>query len=162
MTLKKLIDKWKFDYINSNITETTFPLVKRKHGEYKLFHFDKRISSEDAVKEILQSGYLPANIQELLEWKDWNEEYWVVALGSVGDVYGDVYGDRCVPFLYGEDYPRDLNLRWWSSGWYGACRFLAVKSLDRSDEAVQKLLSDSLKLSLLEKIKELEDLVKTI
>ena len=50
--LQKLIDNHKFNYTNSNITEDNFPIQQISKGEYKLFHFDKNISSKDAIKEM--------------------------------------------------------------------------------------------------------------
>lgn len=51
-TLKKIIESKKFDWVNSVITEENFPKQEIRKGEYKLFHFKKYISSEDASKEM--------------------------------------------------------------------------------------------------------------
>jgi hypothetical protein len=123
-SLKKLIESKKFDWVNSNITEDLFPLVKRKHKGYKLFHFDRYISSEAVIREMEKEGYMPANTLELLEWKDWNDKDWVVALGSVGGVYGS----RFVPGLDGGDSLRGLRLDHWGGGWLSRCRFLGVRN----------------------------------
>lgn len=37
-------------------------------------HIEQCISSEDVVLEMQKEGYEPANILELLEWKDWNDK----------------------------------------------------------------------------------------
>lgn len=122
--LKDLIAQGKFTFVNSSITPENFPEEPIRSDDYKLFHFDKYITSEDAVKEIESAGYLPANIYELLSWKDWNGKDWVVGLGSSCAL--DV--DRRVPDLGGFSSGRDLDLGWWDGRWDDAYRFLAVRN----------------------------------
>lgn len=72
-TIKQLIKKHNFNWVNPNITEENFPVQERKGKvEYKLFHFDCDISSEDAIKEMAREGYEPATITDLLTWGEWN------------------------------------------------------------------------------------------
>lgn len=129
-TFKELTKK--FDYVNSNITDELFPLIERKVGEYKLYHFNKYISSEDAIKEMKTEGYMPANLYELLLWSEENKQDWVVALGSVAGVDGN----RRVPYLYRDGSERQLDLRWFDCGWGAYCRFLAVRNLDSEAKAL--------------------------
>ena len=83
------------------------------------------ISTEDAVKELKQMGYRPANLFELLafgaEYPDEQRQYGIVALGSsCGTILS-------FPVLYGSAQERGMSLHWsggtWSSGW----RFAAVR-----------------------------------
>lgn len=136
----------KFDWVNSDITEENFPIEKVRKGDYRLYHFDKPISSEDVLKEMEKEGYSPANIYELLSWRDWNNKDWVVALGSscVLD------GDRHVAYLYRYGSERYVNLYWWSYGWCGGYRFLAVRNLE-----TKKLGTGNLDTLTLEKAIEL-------
>lgn len=122
--LKSLIEAGKFTYVNSNITLENFPAEEIRSSDYKVFHFDKSISSEDAVKEIEKEGFVPANIYELLSWPDWNGKDWVVSLGS-SFVLG---GRRGVPYLLAWDAYRLLHLAWWRDGWGDSYRFLAVRN----------------------------------
>ena len=112
-------------------------------GEFKLFHFDRHISSEDVVKEIEKEGYMPANLTELLSYsKDgWNNEDWIIALGSVAKVSGD----RGVPYLDRDGAGRSLylSLDWWDRGWNGRCRFLAVRNSNSDTKTLEKALSPS-------------------
>ena len=124
MKLSKLIRSHKFDYVSILITDDLFPAPKKLRKGYKLFHFDKPISSEDAVEEMEKEGYAPANVYELLSWKDWNKDNYVIALGSVGEVCGI----RRVVYLGRGGTERFLNLGHWSGGWYAYDRFLAVRN----------------------------------
>jgi len=120
-TLKQLTKD--FDYVNSEITEENFPLVKRDHKGYKLFHLNQNISSKDAIKEMRKEGYEPASLLELLEWTEWNGTDVVVALGSVAEVGGG----RHVSCLDEDGSGRRLSLGWFDRDWFGRCRFLGVR-----------------------------------
>jgi hypothetical protein len=129
--LSSLITAKKLDYVNSDIEKNFTAIEVPANTEYKLFNFNRYISSEDAIKEIEEAGWRPANISELLSWKDWKDEV-IIALGSVGEVDGD----RKVPFLDRDGSERCLNLAWFDGGWNASFRFLAVRnsqSLDTSD-----------------------------
>lgn len=116
-----------FDYVNPNITVENFPVPEEIGTDFKLFHFDRYISSDNAIKEMEKEGYKPARLYELLTWKDWNDKDWIVALGSVCEVDGD----RRVPCLSRYDSERRLSLDWWGGDWYAFCRFLAVRNGSR-------------------------------
>lgn len=120
-TFKQLTER--FEYVNSDI-EPNFTIEEPRSQEYKLYSFDIYISSEEVVAEMERDGYAPATLGELLYWEGWNEQDWVVGLGSVAEVNGY----RRVPDLYGGSSGRDLRLRWWGSGWDRSCRFLAVRT----------------------------------
>lgn len=133
-----------FSYVNPSIEEN-FKFEEPRNSEYKVFHFNRYISSEDAVKEIQKNGYLPATLGELLNWADGNREYLVVSLGSVGKVDGD----RCVPCLSRYGSRRYLGLNWWDDGWYDDCRFLAVRNLElKTSESLETELGHSDTLTL--------------
>ena len=69
-------------------------------SEVEIFHFGKKMTSEEVIAELDKKGYEPASIYELLEYaeKDWNGKDLVVALGSV---WRDLRGHRRVPDLDG-------------------------------------------------------------
>lgn len=123
-TLKEVIKSCKFDWVNPNI-ETNFSSEPIREGT-KVFHFNRLISSEDAIKEMKKEGYEPANLSELLQYAQqnrWKDEQ-VVALGSVAEVYGD----RDAACLCVDGRGRSLRLFWWGDDWSAGCRFLAVRS----------------------------------
>ncbi len=145
--IKDLIDSKKLDWVNDNISSKNFPEQPIRSSDYKLFHFDKYISSEDAVKEMEAEGYSPANIFELLGWKDWNEKDWVVGLGSVCEVRGH----RFVPSLRRGASGRHLGLGFWDDGWGGRFRFLACK-LSSGTKSLEPI--DSLNLGRLDDLEK--------
>ncbi len=144
--LNSLIKKWKFNYVNSSINDKLFlpPEEVSDNIEYKLFSFNKIISSEEVIKEIKKEGFNPANIYELLLWKNWNNNDWVIALGSVTEVYGD----RGVPYLDGHDSERRLSLSWFGDGWNAHYRFLGVRNLSSDTKKLKS--SDTLSLESLD------------
>lgn len=113
----------RFDYVNPEIRKGIFIFTEAsKDIQYRVFNFEY-ITSENAVKEIKDAGYEPATFSELLAWPDWNEKDWVVALGSVGRVFGS----RRVPCLVRSGSERGLGLGWWVGCWGSYYRFLGTK-----------------------------------
>lgn len=125
--LKQLIKDKKLNYVNENITVENFLDDGRRLKDYKVFHFDRYISSEGAIKEMAKENYVPANIYELLEY-DWNGKDWLFALGSSCEVEGRRY----VACLYVDGAKRRLLLHWNDDAWDGSYRFLAVKPISNS------------------------------
>lgn len=140
--LSKLIKDHKFDWVNSDITDNLFPEPETISSDFKLYHFNRYISSEDAIKEMESDGYRPANAWELLSWKEWNKTDLVVALGSVGEVDGC----RRVLYLSRGVSGRGLSLDWWDGGWTARCRFLGVRNLSSDTRASESSPSDTLTL----------------
>lgn len=149
-TLQQLIDPWKFDYVNSDITKKNFSLEDRGLDEYKVFHFDKYLSSKEVIEEMEKEGYSPANAYELFTWKEWNGKVFVIALGSVAEVRGE----RAVLYLGRYGSLRKLNLGWFDGGWGGGCRFLAVRN-------PKFIPSESLSPDLKGRVESLESDMKT-
>ena len=148
LSFTTLTKPWKFSYINSDI-EKNFPLEPIRSSDYKLFHFDKYISSENVVKEMENEGYSPATLSELLSWKDCNRDDWVIALGQSAQVGGS----RGVPGLWlGGGWRIDLNH--WGGVWFSGVRFLAVRNSILGSSS----LSDTLSLEL--RVEKLEEILK--
>ncbi len=127
-SLSDLITPLKLDYVNSNITEATFPVQPQDNDsekEYKLFNFGS-ISSEDAIARMDKEGFRPATTREQLQWavKNWNGKDWVFALGQ-NWLDSDSY--RQVSILFFREDERQLSLRWFGGVWSADCRFLAVR-----------------------------------
>ncbi len=148
-TLSDLIAEKKLDWVNPDIEKHFTATAVPEDTEYKLFHFDRDISSKDAIEEIKHAGWRAANISELLSWCDWNWKDLVVALGSVAEVRGD----RSVPVLYEDDSERFLYLDWFGGYWAARYRFLAVRN-SRVPGTSDSSPSDSLTLELEEAIRK--------
>ena len=128
-TLDQMIEAGKYDYRNEYITVDNFPITGegKVTSQLVLVHFNRDISSEDAVKEMAQMGLEPAKTEHLLAY---GAQHWqrdpelVVALGSSWVGPG---GHRYVPCLRGGCGDRRLRLFWWDGVWHGSWRFLAVR-----------------------------------
>jgi hypothetical protein len=127
-SLKEMIAAGRYDWVNSDITAKRFgPETLSLGQEPKLFHFDRDISSEDAIAEMEKQGYRPATLGDLLKFGAENSEeqrkFPIVALGSVARVGGD----RDVAYLGRSASGRSLDLYWFDDVWPRHCRFLAVR-----------------------------------
>lgn len=155
-SLKQLIEDKKFDYVNSDITDELFPVPTIKENvEYELVHFNKDISSEDAITELSKGGWRPATIYDLLNWTEWNDKDWVVALGSVAEVVGF----RHVSCLGKDGSERNLDLGWFDDVvWGSGCRFLRVRNLDSKKVST----SDTQALGTLDTLEKAVDFIKLL
>ena len=133
MNLEAMIAAGNYDWKNDDINAKRFPIVGKGKVEFEdtIFHFDRDISSEDAVKEIIaadtKNPWEPGKIENILAYGAKNPEeqrkFPIVGLGSVGKVRGN----RCVPDLYGGDSGRSLYRAWWGRDWHADFRFLGVR-----------------------------------
>ena len=121
----------RYDWANSDdINSRNFP-TKRKgtaEVEVELVHFNRGISTDEALGELDRMGYRPAEVHELLafgeKYPKVQREFPIVALGSV---WQDRNGDRSVPCLGRDGSERGLSLDWVEDDWYEVYRFAAVR-----------------------------------
>ncbi len=104
LSFKDRITHGKYDWVNSDITEEHFPTIISADydAEYKLFHFNRNISSSDnMIKEMDKDEYRPGTLAELLvlgeTQLELQKQFPIIALGSV---WQDSAGNRNVPALY--------------------------------------------------------------
>lgn len=138
LSLEQMIVAGRYDWTNENITVKRFSIVGEGVAEFeaRYFHFNRNISSENAVKGIEQEDtanpWMPAKIEHALSHgKTFPEEqrkFPIVGLGSVAG-FG---GSRLVPYLYEVDSPRKLRLLWFDFVWSPVFRFLAVRKVSGS------------------------------
>lgn len=130
LSLSERIKRGKYDWVNSDINEKNFPetVSADYESEYKLFHFNRSISSEDAIKEMEKEGYRPGNISELLalgEVKpELQREFPIVELGLL---WLNPFGGRSVAVLRCDGDRRELGLDWFGCDWSARFRFLGVR-----------------------------------
>ena len=133
-TLSEMISAGKYGWVNSDITDQHFPLPKIPTGlptklelNLELVHFNRFISSNDAIAELKKRGMRPATLPELLafgeQYPEEQRKYSIVALGSVWQDWGG----RIVPCLWFDAVGRGLGLSWFEGGWGDGYRFLAVR-----------------------------------
>lgn len=118
-----------YDWENSDITSKNFPTNRKGTADVtiKLVHFDRSISSENAIKELDKIGLRPAETHELLalgaSYPELQREFPIIALGSV---WRDRYVCRSVPYLRRCGSERRLDRDWFGNDWLEHCRFAAV------------------------------------
>jgi hypothetical protein len=120
----------RYDWANSDITSRHFPTKRKGTAEVavELVHFNRYISTDEALRELDKIGMRPAELHELLafgeKYPEVQREFPVVVLGSV---WQDRVGDRCVPYLYRHGSERCLSLHWIEGGWRELYRFAGVR-----------------------------------
>lgn len=129
-SLKGMIQAGKYDWVNDDITAKHFPVKGSGKMEvvFEPMHFNRSISSDNAIAEIKQKGRRPAKIEELLafgeKYPEEQRKFPIVGLGSVCQLWR---GYRIVPYLDGCDGWRSLGLGWCGHDWDDDYRFLAVR-----------------------------------
>ena len=130
-SLQEMIKAGQYDWVNDDITNDHFPIKGsgQEEKEITLFHFNRSISSNDAIAEMKKAGYSLALIEDLLAlgatYKELQKQFPINALGSV---WRDPCGDRYVPYLFWDGLERDLRLLWFVRGWIEYWRFAAVRN----------------------------------
>ena len=126
--LLRLIATAKFKWVRPKITPENFPeepIRSQDDKDYKVYHFEsyfnRAISLECAIAEMIKDGYIPANIYELLYWKGWDRSQTIVAFGSSCVIYNHHH------FPCRASFKLEPQLDLGSS--FGAdCGFLAVRN----------------------------------
>lgn len=129
LSLAEQIKAGHYDWSNPDITAEHFPQPSRGTPveKLKLFHFNRTVSTAEAIRLMAVEGYEPANIAELLNYGAQNpneqKQYPIIALGSL---WSDWRGYRCVAALFEDAGERRLDLGCSGDDWSGRCRFLAA------------------------------------
>ena len=141
LDLEAMIAAGNYDWKNNEITSERFPIVGEGQMEFEdtLFHFDRDISSDEALAEIAKADpknpWLPAKAENTLAYGAKNpEEQWeypIIGLGSVAEVDGN----RHVLNLYRDGSKRGLILSWFDDDWLAYYRFLAGSGTGRQTSA---------------------------
>lgn len=130
LSVEDAVKLGRYDWTNSEITSKHFPTNRKGKADVavELIHFNRVVSTDEALRELDKAGYRPAELHELLafgeKYSELQREFPIVALGSV---WQDRYGNRFVPYLYGDGSERYLDLRWLGHAWIEVCRFAAVR-----------------------------------
>lgn len=128
-SVKDAVKFGRYDWANGNINTRNFQTKRTGKANIvvELIHFNKNISTDQALSELDRMEYLPAKLYELLafgkKYPDIQREFPVVALGSV---WQDRRGNRYVPCLDGLSLGRHLSLDLVGYDWRSFYRFAAI------------------------------------
>ncbi|MFA5935178.1 MAG: hypothetical protein WC827_04835 [Candidatus Paceibacterota bacterium] len=126
-----------FECTNNNFTSKKFPKVldgQKKDRSIFIFHFRRKISSNEVISEMDKLGYKPANVWALvflsIQMRDIQDEFTLIALGTKAMLDGRYY----VTCLYEEGDGRELGIKEFDLkigsehiDWHKDYRFLAVR-----------------------------------
>lgn len=129
LTIAPLIVAGKYDYVNSDITDEYFP--QEREGEVivvpQTVHFDRDISTDDAIAEIKKLGKRSWNAAECLAFGAANPELQrQFPLTALGQFWQHPNGDRHVVHLGRHGNERHAHLDWIDDDWGRFCRFGVV------------------------------------
>lgn len=124
------IKRGNYGCCNSDLIEKKFfPITAEQVGdwEWKLFHFDRSISSEEAIRLMEENGYAAGQIGHILafgeKYPEEQRKFPIIGLGSVAKVNLNRY----VPVLWVGSVGRSFRLAWFDGVRGRLCRFLGVR-----------------------------------
>lgn len=136
-SLEQMIFVGNYDSKSDRLTDKRFSIVGKGIVEYEFCYIcpNRTVSSETAThlikNECMENPWEPAKTEHLLAYGEvFPEEqrrFPIVALGS-----GGVHDNRDVPYIYGNESKRYLNLICWNVVWDRIYRFLAVRKVTRT------------------------------
>jgi hypothetical protein len=120
----------RYDWVNRDITHKNFP--RKKKGTAKvaveLVHFDRYISVSEALCELKENGYRPADLWELLAFGEKYPEVQInFTVAALGSIYRHPNGHYFSPLLYGFNSRRRLGLFWLGGNLQKTWRVAAVR-----------------------------------
>jgi len=160
MTLKQLIKKGKYQWVNDSITAENFP-QEEVRGEVEIFDPGKSFTFKEGIQFLKDKGYEPANAYELLTYgathlEENSDKPYIIALGTVW------LHPRRFPHVicvYRSPSDRKLRLFWTGNGFVGNCVLAGVRP---RKPLVPKTLSPSNPLTLESRISELEKFKESV
>ena len=128
--LRPIARRWSVRAVNASITATNFPFTNNEGDTVRLVlaHFNRDISSKDAVKKMAQFGYKPAMIEHLMAYGAQRWDLQPERVACLGSSWMSPTDRRCVPCLRAWRGDRRLNLYCWHGYWRGDWHFLAIAS----------------------------------
>ncbi len=136
-SFQELINKAKFDWVNSDVNEKNFPIKIKTNRKVivKLFHFNRYVLSQNIIREIKKSGYRLAFIEELIafaiSYPNLQKSFPIVALGSE---WKQNKNKVVVPEIYWHGPGHSLSICGRDGGWEGFWRFVAIKENNNSSK----------------------------
>ena len=130
LSIEYLVQSGRYDWKSGNVSDRNFPTVCSGEAriEIVLVHFNRAISTEDALSELDRQGLKPADLHTLLslgaKYQNPQRQFPIVALGSV---WQGPDGSRYVPCLDWYGSGRILELNCVDDDRPAVCRFAAVR-----------------------------------
>lgn len=130
-TLAEMIQTCNFDWVDDEVVKI-FSLSGKGEVpvELKLYHFNRPIERDEAIKLMEADGYEAGLIEDGLAYAkanpDAQRQFPIIMLGSLGVSRSQ---NRVVPCLGRCYYRRSINLRDVDGQWDDYCRFLARRKL---------------------------------
>lgn len=132
MSVEDAVKLGRYYWANPDITSRNFPTKRTGTAEIvivvEFIHFDRMLSTAEALRELDRMGYRPAELHELLafgeKYPDVQCKFPIVALGSI---WQDRDGYRYASYLYVDGLKRSLNLFLIKNDWHDLYRFAAVR-----------------------------------
>ncbi|MEE4452186.1 hypothetical protein [Novosphingobium resinovorum] len=139
LSFEERVARGSYGWRHPDLTEASFPLAgldadddahdDRREVEQKLFHFNRNVSSEDAAQLIVEAGFEPAAIADILAFGEAAPHvqcrHPVVGLGSVATIEGKA----SAPTLWFDGTRRTLDVLWLDGDWHRNYRFLGVRRI---------------------------------
>lgn len=132
LCVEAAIREGQYDWVNLDVNDKHFKTsrIGQKEVETKFYHFNRLISSEQAIEEMRKDGYHPAELHEGLalraKHRDLQRQFPIVLLGSIWQNWdGDCRSVVCL--VEGSGSGCRLLLSRFSSNWSEDYRFLAVR-----------------------------------
>lgn len=131
LTFAERIARGNYGWTNSDLTEKKFSVTEDQHGEWewKLFRFNRAISSENAIRLIKEDDFEPAQIGHILtfgeEYPEKQRKFPITGLGLLAEVN---LGVEAVMLWSGRD-GRQIDIAWFSlnSDWHSLYHHLGVR-----------------------------------
>ena len=157
-SLKQLLNKKKWYYINENITEENFPIPEKIETKNpQIIKLEKTMTSQECLDLIKSKGMRPANIWELLEYVNTHELEKDSYLVAFGNQWINSDGNHRVPSVSRDsDGVFEFGLGDFEDGWGGDDCLLAFCDSKPSEPLA---LKDS---TLETRVSELENQVNKI
>jgi len=130
LPVEEAIQAGDYQAVHAGIASKNFSSTRKGQAELEivLVRFERRMASEDVVRELDEEGLRAAELHEFLafgaKYPEVQGKFSVVGLGSV---WRDQKSYRNVPCLYTASEGRYLDLRWWDDAWYSHSRFAAIR-----------------------------------
>lgn len=135
-TINQLVEESKFDYCDSDINDTNFPIAIKnevEECEATLVDIGKDWTKEEAETKLKELGLVSAEIRELLSFAiQYSKEQRKNPIVELESIWRDKGGNPCVARVGGNSDYRTADLDHVASKWHRHYRVLALSKVTRT------------------------------